>query len=204
MRSFLYRRLAALINQQLAAQPAVLSALKPLVGSCIAVEVEDWPLTTYVVVQATGIALETCYLDPPTTRVAGRLLDLLSLAYHRGDAAALFDVKLTISGNTEALTTLRDALSGLAIDWEAALATSLGPLYHPVVAKALCWIKKQGQRACRSAGETVQDYVQFESGCLPPKTAIEGFMTEVDKLRDDLERLSLHIDQCQARVDALC
>lgn len=204
MRSFLYRRLAALINQQLAAQPAVLSALKPLVGSCLAVEVEDWPLTTYVVVQATGIALETYHLDPPTTRVTGRLLDLLSLAYHRGDAAALFDVKLTISGNTEALTTLRDALSGLAIDWEAALATSLGPLYHPAFAKALCWAKKQAQKTCRSLGETVQDYVQFESGCLPLKAEVEAWMAAVDTLRDDIERFSVQVAQCQAQVEAVC
>ena len=85
------------------------------------------------------------------------------------------------------------------IDWEELLAQAIGDLSaHQVgenVRAASRWMRHVADSVALSAGE----YLREESGLLADAWHVRRFVDQVDRLRDDVSRLSLRLSRLHER-----
>ncbi len=118
-------------------RPAIADRLRPWCGACILVEPQDVPCAlALTIADRTGwlrlVVAGDAERDRATARVSGPVARLLDLVEGSVDGDALFFARdLSISGDTEAIVALRNALDGEEVDLVDDLLWALGPLAGP-------------------------------------------------------------------------
>ncbi|HEV2213569.1 MAG TPA: sterol-binding protein, partial [Gammaproteobacteria bacterium] len=59
-----------------------------------------------------------------------------------------------------------------------------------------------GRDAANRLSKDLAEYLQYESRDLPPRHEVDDFLTGVDRLRDDAERLAARLQRLALRVKA--
>ena len=123
----------------------------------------------------------------------------------RGHAAAFVRYALNgrtdgirIEGKAEAAQQLRDFMARLDIDWEALLAERVGGTPARLLARTGAEFAQTARRLAKAAEANAQDYLHQESGLLPRAEELERFVRDIDRLRDDADRLELRLDRLRS------
>lgn len=123
----------------------------------------------------------------------GGPFSLLSLAI-ADQQAALRNGSVQMGGDSEIAGKFHELLRLLRPDAEEELAMLLGdiPAHHlgRLLRATLSW----GERAASTALENVAEYLAHERNDLVSKAEAQGFLTAVDSLREDVDRLAARID----------
>ena len=102
---------------------------------------------------------------------------------------------IRLEGEAEIAQDFRDFLTTLDIDWEELLSRAVGDVPARLMMRTL----EEGRQVARNFGAAAEsnsrDYLHEESGLLPRASELDRFVREVDRLRDDLERLELRLDR---------
>lgn len=177
--------LEPMLNKLLALDPASASRLPLLHGK---------PLR--IVLQPLGSALTLAVVDGQLRFLAadavaaitltGSLQDFLQAAGNRGELSA---GSLQVQGDVGAAQRWQQFFTDLQPDWEEELSKYLGDIAGPQLAAVLRSISSWLQQALRQLQQTGVEYVQEEARLLVPPAELQQFLTEVDRLRDDAERL---------------
>ena len=195
MMSIVLTGLEAVINKVLRLDPDTIERLKKLDGKSVKVMISDWNISFFVLPYAYGLQLLSEYDKQLNTVISGKLFSLMKAGAAKAQTTALFDESITISGDTQTGEAIRDVLKNLDIDWEEQLSKIVGDSFaHPIAYHA----KKAvglGKQTIKSLGENVAEYLHYESQQLPPEQAVENFITNVGRLRDDVDRLEARINQ---------
>ena len=104
---------------------------------------------------------------------------------------------LHLEGEGEIAQDLRDFLSALDIDWEELLSRAVGDTPARLMMRTLEECRQVARNFTAAAESNTRDYLHEESGLLPRASELDRFVREVDRLRDDLERLELRLDRIQ-------
>jgi ubiquinone biosynthesis accessory factor UbiJ len=195
MMSLALRGLEAVLNRLLRLDPQALTACAKLAGKSVKLEISDWNIDFFIVPYAQGFQLLNTYHQPPDTLIRGKLLSLVKTGAAGVTTRALFDESIAISGDTHTGEALRDILKQLDIDWEEQLSRIVGDTVAPPLARHLKKIWQCGQQGIRAFGENMTEYLQFESQQLPTKQAVERFIDDVAKLRDDVDRIAARVQR---------
>jgi ubiquinone biosynthesis protein UbiJ len=103
-----------------------------------------------------------------------------------------------IEGDLDLARLLERAMAGFDPDWERPFVDLFGPVAGPQLARglggAVAWAREQAQALAGSAA----DFGVHEAGLVSSRTELEEFNAEVDRLRDDVERLAARL----ARITA--
>lgn len=128
--------------------------------------------------------------------ITGNALILAKLV---SDPNGLFSAKIDITGDVQFAKQLQNLLDGFDFDWEAQLAKITGdPLAYPIahgIRQFASWAKNTHQ----SMQQNTAEYLREEVRILPDKSQTNGYMTEVDTLRADLDRLEARINRLSAK-----
>jgi len=124
--------------------------------------------------------------------ISANAFDLMQLA-HNPDT--LFSPNIDINGDVQFAKQLQDLLEGFDFDWEAQLAKVTGdtlayPLAHGI-RLASSWLKNTHD----SVQNNTAEYLKEELRILPDKSQIKRYMTEVDTLRADFDRLEARLNR---------
>ena len=123
----------------------------------------------------------------------GSPMALLRMNGRREGSSQLFSGEVSITGDTELAHRIAKILATFEIDWEEQLSRLTGDiLAHQagdLVRQAGAWGRDRFKTLTLNGGE----YLQEESQLLPTRIEIEEFLTGVDTLRDDTERLQARI-----------
>jgi ubiquinone biosynthesis protein UbiJ len=107
-----------------------------------------------------------------------------------------------ISGDAELGQQFSEILEALDIDWEEHLSHFTGDLVaHKlgnVVRGALSW----GRQTVDTLGQDVAEYLQEESETVPNQDEAEGFMSQVDVLRTDVDRMEARVKRLENNLAA--
>jgi ubiquinone biosynthesis protein UbiJ len=104
-----------------------------------------------------------------------------------------------IEGDAEVAQKFRELLEQAQPDFEEELSRVIGDVAARQVANFARGFLDWGRKAGGSLATNVAEYLQEEGRDLPTRTEVEEFLSSVDQLRDDAERLEARLARIEAR-----
>ena len=190
------------LNTALRLDPAAYSRLAKFADKVIAIELQGLDLTLYLLPGPQGISLMSQYPAEPDTVLSGTPLALAKMALGPDASKVLFAGEVTISGDVETGQRFKRLLDELDIDWEEQLSRYSGDLVAHKLGDLVRATASWGQQALKILGEDATEYLQQEGQDLPIPGAVQQFLHEVDRLRDDTARLEARVNRLHQTLKA--
>jgi len=129
----------------------------------------------------------------PDCVLSGSPLDLMRAGDSSEGARQLFSGRVTIEGDSHTAHRFSESLAGLDVDWEEQLSRLTGDIAAHEIGRGVRLLLGEAARIGRSGRENLSEYLTEEAQLLPHRFEVEEFLDEVDRLRDDCERLAARI-----------
>jgi ubiquinone biosynthesis accessory factor UbiJ len=191
LRKLAGRALETALNHALSLDPDTQAKLTALEGRSVQLHLRGVELAMAVTVEQgrlkVGPAPESSDL-----RVAATPGSLLSMLFRRGDES-MAPGKVDIAGDAELARRLEKLASGFAPDFEEAFARTFGDVLGVPLAKA---VRNGLTHARETASHLSQDgaaWLRDEAQMALSPGEVEGFLDEVDALRERAERLEARL-----------
>jgi len=185
------------INRCLRLDPDTILRLSSLAGKVILIEITDWHLTFYVVPTQNGIQLLNQFDGKPDASIRGELCKLLQAK----NALSISSKEIEFEGDIDLGQEIRDILRGMDIDWEEHLANIIGDVcaHHlgNIIRGGINWIKQ----TATTTQNNIREYIQEEINLLPPKEEVIDFFSEVDTIRNDIERADARVKRLLSKME---
>ncbi len=183
------------INRFLALDPEGAERLSDVQGQVLLIELEGFGTRLFVVPGRHSLGLYTSYDAEPDCTVRGTPAALLRLSFadHREDE--IFSGAVEILGDNRIAQRIGDVFRNLDIDWEEQLARLFGDGVAKHIGQQARNLKQWGERGSETLTRNVREFLQEEGHLLPSDEDLRRFLTGVDILRDDVERLAARIDR---------
>ena len=188
----LLERLESLLNRNIADSRKAQALCRQLDGRVISLTVHGTPLAFFFRADSGRVALTTRHDGPADASLSGTPIALLGLAGPRAEGA-LRGGGVRIEGDAEIAQKFRDLLAQAQPDFEEELARVIGDVAARQVANVARGFLGWGRKASDSVATNVVEYLQEEGRDLPTRVEVEEFLTGVDRLRDDAERLEARL-----------
>lgn len=181
-----------------------------LSGNAIAIELQGWELTLYLLPDAQGIQVMTEYAGEADTTISGSPMALFNMSQGDASAATMREQNITIEGDLELGQQFSQFFKQLDIDWQETLAQGFAKVTTPsnadVIAHKIGRLVEGFQQWQPQAKETLEkniaEYLQQESGILPFVEEFEPFNKAVDTIRNDVDRLEARINRLLGQQDS--
>lgn len=189
----------ASINHLLALDPEGASRLAEYQGRILLLELIGFGSRIYLIPGAAGVQLYGAYDAEPDCTVRGTPAALLRMALSRHREDAIFAGSLEIDGDNRLAQGIGDCVYGLDIDWEEQLARVLGDTTAHRVGVQARGTRRWAQRSGDVLTQDLREYLLEETRMLPSPEEVRAFLDDVDRTRDDCERLAARVDRLLAR-----
>lgn len=181
------------INRLLMRDPVTLDRLAGLSGKVIAVQLSIPALSLYLLPNAEGLQIQSVYDDAADVTLSGGPADFIKLLTSREKSDALFGNGVEVSGDSGLATRLQQILADTRIDWEGVLGDLIGDLPAHQASSLLRWKFDSYRRSGSSFIHNLEEYLTEEARMLPTAPEVEGFLQDVDAMRERVDRLSARI-----------
>lgn len=211
------RALETALNRAVDLDPDTRDALKALDGRSVVLAVEGGgspaPLALRLTVEGPRLRVGPAGADQaPDLAVRSTLGGVLSFGM-RNVLPRLLDAAsddadgppvgaMRIEGDAELARRLQRLAERFDPDWQRPFAAMFGEVIGVQIANAVAAALRQARSGGRRFAETAAEYVTEESRDVVPKAELEAFHDDVDRLRDDAERLAARIARLQKRAGA--
>ncbi len=187
-------KIALIINSALAHDEVSLRALGDLSGTKVQIISHSPQFTIYLKIDADQITLSNEGDIEQTITLSGSLVALVSGLFDADEISTLYGTGITANGDTGVLKKLNKLMTGLNIDWEAAIGKLIGPMPAHLVTNAVSKIRpaisKNRKRICEIAIEVAQE----EFRLTPTKVEFDNFSEEIQLLSSRVDRLEAHFN----------
>lgn len=187
--------LEAALNQVLRLDPDIPLRLAALEGAVIAVEPEGLGLTFYLWPSAGGVRVTDRCEGEPDTRIRGTPLALAR--QWRGQKTG---GDLTVEGDAAVGREFQTILARLEVDWEEQLSRVVGDAAAHQLGRLWRGFRDWGRRASDILLRDGGEYLQQELRALPARPVVEQFLSAVDTVREDTDRLAARIERLRRRL----
>lgn len=185
------------LNTAIAGSGAARADLKRLEGKILRLELKGLPLAFHFLPQAGHLTVAADYHGAADITLEVPVASLVAAALQRDDAPPK---GMQVKGDAETAQVFSRLLKQAHLDWEELLSRHVGDVAAHQLGNALRSLHRWGRDAAGRLGQDLADYLRYESGTLPPRHEVDGFLSDVDRLRDDVERLSARVDQAARRA----
>ena len=187
-----------------ALDPALKDEFTRLRGKVIGVRIESAEpaggsgVSFYLLPGPEGMEVRDAYDGKPDVMISGTLPALARMGLgEKGEG--LFQGDVTIVGDTGVAQRLQEILRAMDPDFEGLLAKVTGDIaarQATVLVKALwVWSRQASRDLPRDLGETLSE----EWRLIVPPLELEAFGEDVDRLRDDVDRLQARLSLLERR-----
>ncbi len=181
----------ALFNRLLRYDPDTQQRLGAIAGKVICIELRDAPLRLYVLPHVAGVELRSEHDGIVNVTIAGSAAVFARLMSAQGQAPVAGE--LQISGDIELGQQFQRIVRGLDIDAEEMLAQRFGDL----PARQLGNMFRAARDGMAHVGATLErdaaEYLQEEARVLAKREQVAAFLSGVDRVRADVDRLEQRI-----------
>ncbi len=184
------------INTYLSMDPDALAALGQLESKVVAVDVEGTGIRVFCLPHRSGITLLSQYMGEPNTTITGRPIALLKLMT-QDSSEVMFGGEVRISGDVETGQRFKRILDKMDIDWEEHLSRLTGDTVAHQTGHLLREINQWWQNSREQLAANSREYLQDEIQINPTREEIEQFYSQIEKLRDDVARLTVRLAQLE-------
>ncbi len=188
-----------LLNRNIAQSTAAKHHIVELEGKRLAIEIEGLSVRLVLLVERGSIVLSVDEDSPASVTLKAAPLDLLSLA----GPEALGRLKATraeLNGEIHVAEEFAELLRLAAPDLEEELSHWIGDIAAHEIGRAARGFARWSLGAGHAVETDVAEYLQEESGALPAPMQARRFYSDVDRLRDDVERAAQRVDRLVGAV----
>lgn len=160
----------------------------------------ETPLEVYALPSNAGLRLMAHCDAKPDVTLRGTFPVILELV--RGEARPdLFSSgELEVSGDIELGRYIHGIIKDLEIDWEEQASRVIGDVAAHKLGNLLRDARAWRAQSLRSLGVDVAEYLQEESRTLAARTRVDVFLSAVDELRADTDRLEARLRRLRELV----
>jgi ubiquinone biosynthesis protein UbiJ len=194
-----YAGLEEAVNRYLAMDPQARDQMAGLHGKVIAFEILGTGMTLYLVPGPGRLQVLEVHEGDPDCRLRGTPLALAQMNDRKASSDKLFSGEVEISGDTQLAHQFGKILGAMDIDWEEQLSLYTGDIIAHEAGRFIRQASHWGRRTLDTLGLDVKEYLQEELRTLPVREEIDGFLSGVDTLRDDVERLQVRVARLQQK-----
>lgn len=191
------RVLETALNRVLALDPDTPRRLRPLAGRSLGVALTEPPLRLRV--RFTDHALQLAHepedAAPPDATVEATLGALAGLALSRGERTR----EVGFRGDVGVIQEVRRLFGELDVDLEEQLAAVTGDVMAHQVGNAVRGGRDWGRHAADTLLRNTGEWLTEERRLLPPAAEARHFLAEVDRLREDTDRLEARLRRLERR-----
>jgi ubiquinone biosynthesis protein UbiJ len=178
------------LNAALAHDPESQSKLIQFDQRCIAIDISDMDKVIHVQFIQDKLALSLDADSEADLTITGKAFTLAKLG---SDPDSLFSADIDIHGDVQFAKQLRDLLDGFDFDWEAQLARFTGDTLAYPIAHGVRQFGRWAKDSHQSMQLNIAEYLKEEALILPDESQVNVFLSDVDTLRADTERLEARI-----------
>ena len=178
------------LNAALAHDPESRTKLTQFDQRCIAIEISDFNKIVHITFLQEKLALSLDSESDADLTITGKALTLAKLG---SDPDSLFSADIDIHGDVQFAKQLRDLLERFDFDWEAQLARYTGDTLAYPIAHGLRQFGRWAKDSHQSMQLNISDYLKEESLILPDQSQVNEFLSAVDTLRADTDRIEARI-----------
>ena len=188
------------LNGYLKLDPTALGRMSTLAGKVIAIELRGLNIVFYLLPGKAGVAVRGVVGAAPDTTFRGTPLSLMRLGLVKNQHNLLFSGDVEIFGDTETGQRFKEILDTLEIDWEEQLSKIVSDVVAHKVGNVVRGIQDWSAQTIDSLNADITEYMQEESRMLPRREETEEFLSSVDILRADVDRLEKRVARLQGRT----
>jgi ubiquinone biosynthesis protein UbiJ len=186
-------KIQELLNAVLQQDERALAAVSELAGKLIAIQIIGTALTIYVKFERKAMLLSLEHEGKPHVTIRARPFTLIGLLLDRDGKATAITPEMEISGDTNLAQRFQELLRNVEIDWEEHLSHWIGDIAAHQAGRLF--------RTTRSTlGMNISEYLRYEKEILPTREDVAEFVSAVDVLRNDAERLQQRFDRLLRKV----
>lgn len=190
------------INTLLQRDTVTLSRLEQLSGKVIQIQLSVPALSIYLLPNAQGLQIHSHIENDADVILSGGPADFIKLLTSEEKADALFGKGISVSGDSGLANRFQGILADTQIDWEGMLGDVIGDLPAHQAANFFNWKLNSYRRTGSSFIHNLEEYLTEEARLLPTRPEVDGFLQQVDQVRDRSERISARIQLLQQKLAA--
>ncbi|MBL4835266.1 MAG: SCP2 sterol-binding domain-containing protein [Pseudomonas sp.] len=175
--------------------PLTARRLAALDGKTVLVQARDPAWQLYLQPGADGVLLAAEGTSEPDCTLSAPSALLARLLVSNQRQRLLQDPQLQLSGDTQVLVSLQNAMADLRLDGEAELARWIGPVAAHSIGTLVRGGWQWGGDARQSLERSLADYLTEESGQLVGNAEAQVSADQLYQLRLDLDRLEARVLQ---------
>lgn len=192
--------LNTIVNRYLSLDPEMAKKIAVFEGKVIAIELQGAEKIFYLFPQAStegeAIKLSDHFDGIPDTTLKGSPAALFKMGLASDVAPMMLKGEVEINGDVRLGREFKSLLAAIDIDWEESLATWVGDAPAHQLTQATKQLASWASKAKQAISANLSEYLQEESRDVVAGAELESFYEEVDRLRNDVDRL-------QARAEIL-
>ena len=188
----------AALDASLKGSSAARADVKRLDGKVIRLELTGLPLVLHFLPEDGRLTVAADYHGTADITVRAPVASLVTSALKRDSEAVPRGMQ--VSGDAETAQVFSRLLKNADPDWEELLAQGVGDVAARHIGNAVRGFARWSRDSGARLGQDLADYLHYESRDLPPRHEVQGFLSDVDRLRDDAERLSARVKRVESRV----
>jgi ubiquinone biosynthesis protein UbiJ len=192
----------ALLNRNIESSAAARALCQRLNTKVLALHVDGLPLNIYCKSLGDRMELSTSYDGTPSATLSGTPLAFMRLVGPQPEAA-IRGGTVHIQGDAEVAQTFSELMQHARPDLEEELSRLIGDVAAHQVGTVARSVLSFAQRAASTLAQNLSEYLQEEGRDVPSRTEADEFVSEVDKLRDDVERLEARIAQIERQRNVI-
>jgi len=180
------------VNAALELDPLTTGRLELLEGKIVAIELEGLGQRIYIRPHAKGLDLMGDYEGDIDTTLRGTPMALVRMGNGKlGEG--LFGDGVTLTGDIELGQRLQRIFAQIDIDWEEHISHLTGDIIAHQIGKGVHTLIRWGRDSNQSCERDISEYLRYETDSLPLDWEVDEYMSGVDTIRSDLDRLEARI-----------
>ena len=202
MNNILLTKIEDLVNRVLVNDQDALTELGFLSEKVIALEVINTAIKVYVFPSAAGIRLMDTHDGISNVLIRATLPDMFAYLISSRDSKQSSAGALEVIGEVGLAQRFQSVMSNTDYDWEEFLSRYTGDLMAHKIGNLVRGLARFAKQTGDTIQQDISEYLLYEKEIIPVQEEVEEYVSSVDKLRNDTERLKLRIERLERSISS--
>jgi len=184
------------INRYLALDPVAVERLSSYHDKIVAVEISGLDFTFYILIKDKGVIVSQQEPDNIDTWLTGAPASLIKMGLSNKAVDTeniMFSGEVEIRGDVELGQALKTVFNEIDIDLEEQLSKITGDVVAHQVGNLVRGGAQWGRKSLQTLELDLAEYLQEEINFLPRREEVNSFLSGVDQLRSDVDRMEARV-----------
>ena len=189
------------INRALQLDQETLDRLADLEGKVIAFEFRNTEMTLYLLPHSRGVMFKKCFAKKADILIKGTPLNFFSMMIADKTKQNVMSAEMELFGDIGLAQRFQFIMQDMDLDFEEPLSKWFGDTAAYQLGRFFRHSRQFVLNTSKILADDVSEYLRFENEMLPDDLLVKEFNDGVDKLREDLDRLTLRLQKLEAKAN---